>query len=64
MSKNILYVSEITQFINQLKEKNPGLEHKQQEGRKLLWDKKVDFEDLQAARKLLLPKPPYTYYEE
>jgi fumarate hydratase class II len=33
------YQSEITQFINTLKEKNPHLEESQRAGRALLWDK-------------------------
>ncbi|MES2125928.1 MAG: DUF3460 family protein [Pseudomonadota bacterium] len=34
-----LYESDHTLFIKQLKEKNPGIEAGQQEGRALLWDK-------------------------
>lgn len=34
-----MYESEITQFINDLKKKNPKLEENQREGRALLWDK-------------------------
>ena len=33
------YQSEITQFINELKVKNPALEESQRAGRALLWDK-------------------------
>ena len=33
------YESEITQFIKELKQKNPSLEQQQQDGRALLWDK-------------------------
>ena len=34
-----LYESEHTLFIKALKEKNPGMEERQREGRALLWDK-------------------------
>ena len=37
--KHIPYESEHTKFIKQLKEKNPGMEERQQAGRALLWDK-------------------------
>jgi len=33
------YQSDVTQFITQLKAKDPALEAKQREGRELLWDK-------------------------
>jgi hypothetical protein len=34
-----MYESDHTLFIKQLKENNPGMESRQQEGRGLLWDK-------------------------
>jgi len=34
-----MYESEHTLFIKALKEKNPGMEERQREGRALLWDK-------------------------
>jgi hypothetical protein len=37
--KHTQYESEHTKFIKQLKEKNPGMEERQQAGRALLWDK-------------------------
>lgn len=37
--KHIQYESEHTKFIKELKEKNPGMEERQQAGRALLWDK-------------------------
>ena len=41
------YRSEVTQFIDDLKQARPELERKQREGRALLWDKPID-RDLQA----------------
>lgn len=37
--KHNQYESEHTKFIRELKEKNPGMEERQQTGRALLWDK-------------------------
>ena len=42
------YESELTQFINGLKAKNPALEESQRAGRALLWDKKPVELDQQA----------------
>jgi aspartate ammonia-lyase len=45
------YESEITQFINELKQKNPDLEEQQRAGRALLWDKPpVDLDTQERAR--------------
>jgi len=40
------YQSEVTQFIEQLKEQKPDIEAQQRAGRALWWDKRVD-RDLQ-----------------
>jgi hypothetical protein len=60
--KTSLYVSEVTQFINQLKAHNPELEQQQREGRALLWDKRVNFEELKDFGNSRAPKKPYEYY--
>jgi hypothetical protein len=55
------YVSEVTQFIDQLKAARPTLEAEQRAGRALLWEKGVDREaqaDWRAAR---VPQQPYVY---
>jgi Protein of unknown function (DUF3460) len=56
------YRSEITQFIDQLKADEPGLEARQRAGRALLWDKTP------AARTDLavdpLAQPAYVYQTE
>lgn len=62
--KTSLYVSEVTQFINQLKEYNPELEKQQREGRALLWDKRVDFDELKDFGSSRAPKKPYEYYSD
>ncbi len=55
------YKSEITQFIDSLKARDPQLEEKQRQGRAILWDKPQDREaqaDWRAAR---VPQQPYVY---
>ena len=36
------YTSEVTQFIEQLKQAKPALDQQQRQGRALLWDKLID----------------------
>jgi len=41
-----MYLSDITQFINQMKEQKPSLEAEQRQGRALLWDKQpIDLDE-------------------
>ena len=56
------YQSEITQFINELKVKNPELEKQQQEGRALLWDKTpIDLDSQQRTNSSRVDQQPYVY---
>ena len=53
------YKSDVTQFIEQLKQAKPTLEDEQKRGRALLWDRPIDREaqaDWGAAR---VPQQPY-----
>ena len=55
------YKSEVTQFIEQMKNNKPELEKSQRDGRALLWDKQVNTEvqqDVQAGR---VAQKPYVY---
>jgi len=55
------YQSDVTQFINQMKEQKPTVEAGQRYGRSLLWDKNVD-RDLQSEfRAARVPQKPYVY---
>jgi hypothetical protein len=36
------YKSDVTQFIDSLKQRDPQLEDRQRQGRNLLWDKQID----------------------
>ena len=55
------YTSELTQFIEQLKEKQPDLEARQRAGRALLWDKHVDREAWSEFREGEVAQQPYVY---
>jgi hypothetical protein len=56
------YQSEITQFINELKAKNPALEAQQRAGRALLWDKDpIDLDATDRARATKVAQQPYVY---
>lgn len=57
------YRSEVTQFIEDLKQTRPELDRKQREGRSLLWDKRID-RDLQAEfRAGKVAQSGYVYYD-
>jgi hypothetical protein len=55
------YQSEATQFIDQLKAKDPTLEAKQRQGRELLWDKNVDRSAWSEYREAQVEQKPYVY---
>lgn len=55
------YRSEVTQFIDQLKAKDPALESKQRQGRDLLWDKTVDRGAWSEYRQAEVEQKPYVY---
>lgn len=55
------YKSEASQFIDQLKSKDPALEAKQRQGRDLLWDKEVNRSDWSEYRAAQVEQKPYVY---
>ncbi len=58
------YVSEVTRFIQDLKDRDPTLETRQKEGRARLWDRPQNPElrrEFAAAR---VPQKPYVYGSE
>ncbi|MDM0051793.1 DUF3460 family protein [Variovorax sp. J22R115] len=55
------YTSEITHFIEQMKEKKPTLEAEQRAGRALLWDKHLDRSLLTEYSEAKVPQQPYVY---
>jgi hypothetical protein len=59
-----MYQSDITQFINQLKEKKPTLEEEQRRGRALLWDKQpIDLDERQRQTQSRVQQTSYVYYQ-
>ena len=56
-----MYQSEATQFLDQLKVKDPELQTKQLKGRALLWDKAVDRGAWSEYRAAQVKQQPYVY---
>lgn len=55
------YKSDVTQFIDSLKARDPQLEERQRQGRSLLWDKPVDREAQKDWRDARVAQKPYVY---
>lgn len=55
------YKSDVTQFIDSLKQRDPQLEDRQRQGRSLLWDKAVDRSAQQDDRESNVAQQPYVY---
>lgn len=55
------YKSELTNFLNDLKQHRPTLEKQQQEGRALLWDKEINLETQEAFKAAKVLQKPYVY---
>ncbi|APW47268.1 DUF3460 family protein [Rhodoferax antarcticus] len=58
------YESEVTQFIKELKAKNPAIEEGQRQGRSLLWDKAVDRDAWREFRAAQVAQQPYVYQSQ
>jgi hypothetical protein len=59
-----MYQSDITQFLNQLKEQKPNLEAQQRHGRSLLWDKQpIDLDERASQQAARVQQTPYVYYQ-
>ncbi|AIY43157.1 hypothetical protein LT85_3999 [Collimonas arenae] len=56
------YQSDITKFVEELKEKNPKLEEQQLAGRALLWDKTpIDLDSQHRTQESRVDQQPYVY---
>ncbi len=55
------YQSDVTQFIDTLKQRDPQLEARQRQGRALLWDKAVDAFSQKEWREARVAQKPYVY---
>ncbi len=56
------YVSEFTEFLTDLKAKNPRLEESQRAGRARLWDKEpIDLDSMRRAQESRVKQGAYVY---
>ena len=56
------YQSDITKFVEELKQKNPDLEEQQRAGRALLWDKTpIDLDSQLRTQESRVDQQPYAY---
>ncbi len=59
-----MYQSDITKFLNELKQQRPTLEEEQRRGRALLWDKQpLDLEERANQQASRVKQTPYVYYQ-
>ncbi|MEX3583720.1 MAG: DUF3460 family protein [Burkholderia sp.] len=58
------YTSDVTQFLNQLKQQKPALEEEQRKGRALLWDKQpIDLDERSEQQQSRVKQTSYVYYQ-
>jgi hypothetical protein len=57
-----MYESEITRFLRELREKNPGQVELQRKNRATWWDKPQDLETMKERSDSAVPQPPYVYF--
>ena len=55
------HTSDVTAFIQELKEQRPTLEDEQRRGRAIWWDRRVDRVAEAAHADSRVPQPPYVY---
>ncbi|HET8869711.1 MAG TPA: DUF3460 family protein [Aquabacterium sp.] len=55
------YKSDVTQFIDSLKQRDPQLEERQRQGRSLLWDKAIDRQAQQEWNESRVAQQAYVY---
>jgi hypothetical protein len=56
------YVSEMTQFIDELRQQDPALEEKQRAGRALLWDRQpIDLDSTSRSKESRVRQQAYVY---
>ncbi|MHB1124247.1 MAG: DUF3460 family protein [Ramlibacter sp.] len=58
------YISDTTEFIEQLKATKPSVEAGQRAGRALLWDKHVDREASREWKAARVRQKPYVYFSK
>lgn len=55
------YKSDVTQFLDTLKQRDPKLEERQRQGRALLWDRQIDRVSQAEFGAASVPQQPYVY---
>ena len=56
------YVSEFTQFLGEMKQKNPAMEESQRAGRARLWDKEpIDLDNMRRTQESRVQQSAYVY---
>ena len=56
------YVSEFTEFLTDLKSRNPGMEAQQREGRARLWDKEpINLDNMRRTQESRVKQQAYVY---
>ena len=55
------YISDHTRFIATMKKKDPAIEDGQRKGRALLWDKRVDLDEVSRFQASEVQQPAYVY---
>lgn len=56
------YVSEFTQFLGEMKQKNPAIEEGQRAGRGRLWDKEpIDLDNMRRSQESRVHQSAYVY---
>jgi Protein of unknown function (DUF3460) len=58
------YQSDVTQFIEQLKEEKPDLEAQQRAGRAIWWDKHIDRQAQDEWKSARVPQKAYVYGDD
>jgi hypothetical protein len=62
MFKNSRYQSDITNFLTDLKKKNPKIEEEQRQGRARLWDKpEIDLDEFERNKASRVKQQAYVY---
>jgi len=56
-----IYQSDITRFLQELKQKRPHLEQEQRKGRAIWWDHPQDLDTTRRNRDSRVPQQPYVY---
>jgi hypothetical protein len=58
------YKSDVTDFLNDLKVRQPDLERRQREGRAIFWDKQLDWDELKRWQEARVRQQSYVYQSE